>query len=501
MLKTIILSLAGATLFVSSPVLAKSFRIHGYVTAVNSSNEFEIDDYLISKDASLTLELEKSEDPGEHTTFSPAEVRVGTEMEIKGELDEASNRLTAKVIKVYLEEHLHVKRTALMESVPDIRKVGTRWEGKIRVDGQRLTIDETTVITIKSNNLQKKAAKQSAKAGRKSIAQPDDGSSTDDGADKKEESGATLIRLDQIKGNTFVSYDGIRQKDGSIVATKVEFVENELTSGEARLWKVLTPKIKEPDFAALKPGALTIQQVGKFKLVPNAAVQSYVQQLGTSLIPKYQRDLQAGDPQKIPFRFLVVDNKEPNAFALANGTVVVNSGIMTVLENEAQFAAVISHEMSHATEEHTYRQSQYHKKALIALKIGAAVGAAYGGKGVTDLANLTEAAIRNGYSRSLENQADRVGMEYMVTAGYDPREAARVWKVLSLKVGDHPTNVFWSSHDNNTTRRSYLMAELKNNYGGMNFDALRRDGEGFSSAVGTLKNLYAPKARKIKVKY
>jgi predicted Zn-dependent protease len=244
-----------------------------------------------------------------------------------------------------------------------------------------------------------------------------------------------------------------------------------------------------------KPGELSIQQVGKFKLVPNAEVQTYVPQLGMSLIPKFQRDMPLGDPQKIHFQFFVVDQKVPNAAALANGTVIVNSGIITMLENEAQLAAVLSHEISHATEEHTYRQSQYHKKLRVAIAIGGAVGAAYGGRAVADLANLTEAAIRNGYQRSLENQADRVGMEYMVNAGYDPREAPRVWKVMAMKLGDHPTNFFWSDHDNDTTRRSYLMAELKNNYTDADFVSYKRNTDQFPVTVAALNVLYTPKAK------
>ena len=255
------------------------------------------------------------------------------------------------------------------------------------------------------------------------------------------------------------------------------------------------------NFTSVRPGELRIQQVGRYKLTPSGEVQKYVQELGMSLVPQWQRNLPAADPQKIPFRFFVVDQKAPNAFCLANGTVVVNSGLLSTLENEAQLAAVIGHEIAHATQEHTYRQSQYHKKALMALRIGGAVGAAYGGRAVADIANLTEAAIRNGYSRSLENQADRIGMGYMMAAGYDPREAARVWKVIALKIGDHPTNLFYSNHDNDTTRRSYLMAELKNNYSGTDFQSYKRDEPRFAATAGTLNQLYAPRGKKSKVKY
>jgi hypothetical protein len=495
MSKSIMPLVAVVAVFCSgSSAHAKSVKIHGYVTSIKSANEFEIDEYRITKDATLTLELEKSDDPEEVATFTPEEIRVGTELEIRGDLNEAANQLTAKVIKVNLSEHLHLKRTALMEVPPEIRKAGNAWEGQIRVDGQRVTIDETTVLTIKPNNSQKKATKEAEKAAKKQKGQPSDSESEEDDAQA-----AVLKQPDQIPANTFVTYEGLRQKDGTVLAKKIEFQESEVTPGESRLWKTLTPKIKEANFTSSRPEELRIQQVGKFKLLPDAGVQKYVQDLGMSLIPKYQRELPLGDPRKIPFQFFVVQEKVPNAFALANGTVVVNSGLMLVLENEAQLAAVISHEITHATEKHTYRQLQYHKKALTALKIGAAVGSIWGGRGVVDLANLTEGAIRNGYSRSLENQADRIGMEYMMAAGYDPREAARVWKVMAVKLGEQSTNFFWSDHDNNSTRRTYLMAELRNNYSGMDFDGYKRNTERFTTTVVALSARNAPK--KIKVKY
>jgi len=137
----------------------------------------------------------------------------------------------------------------------------------------------------------------------------------------------------------------------------------------------------------------------------------------------------------------------------------------------------------------------------VLLSIGAAVAAGYGAYNVSDLLHLTSAAIVNGYQRYLENQADRVGMDYMMEAGYDPREAAKFWKVMSLKTGgDQSTNFFWSSHDNNTTRRSYLMSELALNYKGVNFESLTHDGDEFIRVRGLLGEMYK-KNKKIKVKF
>ena len=153
-----------------------------------------------------------------------------------------------------------------------------------------------------------------------------------------------------------------------------------------------------------------------------------------------------------------------NAFATPNGIVVVHSGFMEMVENEAQLAAVVGHEIAHATHEHTWRQQQFHKKKRIGIALAGAVADAYGMQSLADMATLVNGAIVNGHQRVLENQSDRIGLQYMVDAGYDPRQAPAVWKLMAKKNGVQSTNFFWSSHDNAPTRRSYLMNELKNNY-------------------------------------
>src|SRR4030095_14344706 len=102
---------------------------------------------------------------------------------------------------------------------------------------------------------------------------------------------------------------------------------------------------------------------------------------------------------------VVVDN-QVNAFATPNGIVVVNSGLIDMLENEAQLAAVMGHEIAHATHEHTWRGQQFHKKTRAGIAIAGAVASAYGMGSVTDLTNMVNGAIVNGHSRAMENQSD-----------------------------------------------------------------------------------------------
>jgi hypothetical protein len=82
------------------------------------------------------------------------------------------------------------------------------------------------------------------------------------------------------------------------------------------------------------------------------------------------------------------------------------------------------------------------------------------------------------HQRVLENQSDRIGLQYMIDGGYDTRQAPAVWKLMAN--GVQATNFFWSSHGNAPTRRSYLMNELKNSYRDIDYSPLQVNVEDYS---------------------
>jgi hypothetical protein len=444
-------------LFASAVALSQDVTIHGFVTAVNSPTSFEIDEYKVTRDKTVSLDLEKQAD-NFRDAFRPEDIRVGTELEIKGDYDEASGELKARSINVFSYDTLTVKRTALLEKLPSLTKDDAGWTGMIYADGQRITVTPTTAVSLKPNLAQRK----------------------DSVKDKNSE--GPKLTPDSLNLDTFVSYEGLRQPDGSIRAQKVEFQHAELSNGEARMWRRFAPRVTEPDYASFQPGELKMRWA-TFKIVPDHEVQDYISRLGSSLIPAHQKELADGDPLKIPFKFYLVDKKSFNAATYPNGVVIVHSGVFDVLENEAQLAFVLSHEISHAVEKHVWLQHQYHWNELSALRAGGDF-IPYGGSFVAD---LLASGIRSQYSRSLENQADRVGLEWMLAAGYDIREAPQSWKAVSRQKGDSATNPFWGSHDNNTTRRSYLMSELRNNYADVDYSNLKKDTNEFHQVANLVK--------------
>lgn len=479
--------LAATSQVTSGAAKTKKVKIRGYITALTSPTSFEIEDYRISRDEKIELEFE-NESP--EVKFGIEDLRIGTEVEISGDYNEDTNELTARKMRVDLEQFKKLKHTAIVSRIPEgVQQTEQGWRGAFYADGRRIIVDPTTDVLFKLNKSEKKLEEKERKKQKK------EGSGTEDEGFEFQ----PLKSLAEIRPGIVMSYEGPVDAGGAVRAERVEFMRNELEKGEANLWKSLKVKEKPPQFEQFRPGELKIDRVGKFKLLPSREVQEYVTRLGRSLIPAYQRNLPDGDPAKIPFRFYVISGKTPNAFALANGVIVIHSSMIEALENEGQLAAVVGHEIAHSVQEHTWRLMQHHKKKLMALRIGGIAAAAFGGGGVADIMRLVEAAIRNGYSRSLENQADRVGLEYMVAAGYDPRQAPRVWKLMAQKLGDRPTNLFWSSHDNNTTRRSYLMLEIRNNYGQMDMSGLHKGEQEYARIVTLTRDASSGKKR-IKVK-
>ncbi len=443
----------------STPGLSNDITIHGFVTARNSPANFQIDDYKITADKAVPFELEKLPDGASTPTFTPQDIRVGTELEITGEYDETSHELKARAIKVFFVDTLIVKRTALLEKVPALTRSDSGWTGVIDADGQRIAVSPMTPVTVKLNHSESKIALQ---GGR---------------------SEAPKFTPDSLNLDTFVHYEGMRQPDGLINASKVEFEQAEVEDSEIRMWRRFAPTMIQPDYAHGQPGEIDMYRK-MYKIVPSQEAQEYINSLGNSLVPAHQKELADNDRLKIPFRFFLVENEGFNALTYPNGVVIVFSGVFDVFENEAELAFALSHEISHAVERHVWQQNQYFRNELMNLQARGVL--------VTDrllLANLRVSGFSSQYARTLENQADRVGLEWMLAAGYDIREAPQSWRAVAEKMPHPMSNPFWSNPENYTGRRSYLTAELHNNYSHVDCSTLRKDSDEFHRVVEIVREL------------
>lgn len=163
------------------------------------------------------------------------------------------------------------------------------------------------------------------------------------------------------------------------------------------------------------------QVVATIGLYPDPALQSYVQTLGKQLAATSERP-------NLPWTFRVVDDPAVNAFAVPGGFVYVTRGILAHINNEAQLATVVGHEIGHVTARHTAAEMSKEQVATLGLVVGSIAS-----KQVAQYAGVAQQALSVlflKFSRDNENQADELGVRYSSRANFDSREMVNVMKVL-----------------------------------------------------------------------
>jgi predicted Zn-dependent protease len=181
--------------------------------------------------------------------------------------------------------------------------------------------------------------------------------------------------------------------------------------------------------------------------------------------------------EDVPIRVRVLKDPSLNAFAYPNGAIYIHSGLLARVENEAQLATVMAHEMTHVINRDTVRHYRSTRNKVILANIGA-VAASIGlaavageqsrrgnvvtGAVISQTANvmlglglqLGLLAAVNGYGRGLEDQADHGAMRLLAQAGYDVKEAPRVHQILLERYGDPSRleNFFFGNHSRNQER-------------------------------------------------
>ena len=176
--------------------------------------------------------------------------------------------------------------------------------------------------------------------------------------------------------------------------------------------------------------------------VRDSEVIAYVRRLGARLTPH------AGGP-KYPYSFWVADYREINAFALPGGPVWLHRGILHAATNESQVVSVLAHEIAHISQRHAAEQLT---KATMANWGLGMLGALLGNSGGASAAKLAAGFLASGvflkFSRDHEREADRVGLQMMARAGWDPRGMVELFEILRREEKRDPgaVDLFFSSH-------------------------------------------------------
>jgi predicted Zn-dependent protease len=156
-------------------------------------------------------------------------------------------------------------------------------------------------------------------------------------------------------------------------------------------------------------------------LYNDAKVQAYVSNLGKQMAAQSERP-------KLPWEFHVVDDAAVNAFALPGGFIYVTRGLMTAINNEAELATVLGHEIGHVTYRHSVQQISKAQLAQLGLGIGSILSSDIARFGQLASAGLSILFLK--YGRDAENQADKAGFRYALDQNYDVREMSDVFVTL-----------------------------------------------------------------------
>ena len=145
------------------------------------------------------------------------------------------------------------------------------------------------------------------------------------------------------------------------------------------------------------------------------------------------------------FNFRVLDSKEVNAFALPGGPMFLFTGLYKLFESEDAVAAVTGHEMTHVRKEHW---AKAYKKAQTRGLFGAAISILTKNNGIANtITGLADAAIGQKFSRGEEDEADKLGLEDLVAANYNPQGMIDLFEGLQKAGGrEGKTLAFLSDH-------------------------------------------------------
>ncbi|TVR16923.1 MAG: peptidase M48 [Balneolaceae bacterium] len=209
---------------------------------------------------------------------------------------------------------------------------------------------------------------------------------------------------------------------------------------------------------------IQIQQ--HFGLYDNDALQRYVNNIGQEMlaVSHMQREDTPAIYKDTEFYFRLLDSPVVNAFALPGGYIYVTRGLLSHLDNEAQLAVVLGHEIGHVVARHASQRAFIQQMSQIALIGGAIAGEHFLGLPGGDLLGIGGMAAQImflSYSREDERESDRLGVEYAAMQRYKSAEGAQFFKSLermSAQSGQSIPN--WQSTHPDPAERATSIPEL-----------------------------------------
>ena len=216
---------------------------------------------------------------------------------------------------------------------------------------------------------------------------------------------------------------------------------------------LIIPKLAGSTEKEVRQGREAAAEVDRqAKFIEDPVITEYVNRVGQNIV--------LHSDAKVPFTIKVIDSDEVNAFALPGGFFYVNKGLLLAADNEAELAGVMAHEIAHVAARHAVEN-----QAKASLLEYAALGASIFLGGIPGMiyqntAGIGLLGIFMKFSRSAEEEADKLGVQYMYAAGYDPGAMATMFEKLEAKNKKKPGFISraFSTHPAPPDRRAAALA-------------------------------------------
>ncbi len=159
------------------------------------------------------------------------------------------------------------------------------------------------------------------------------------------------------------------------------------------------------------------------KLVEDPLITEYVNRVGQNIV--------LNSDAKVPFQIKVIDSDEVNAFALPGGYFYVNKGLILAADNESELAGVMAHEIAHVAARHSMENAGKGTFLNYGLLAGIIFTGGIAGAVLQNTAGLGQMLAFFKFSRGAEEEADKLGVQYLYASGYDPTGMATMFEKLA----------------------------------------------------------------------
>ncbi|MBC8155052.1 MAG: M48 family metalloprotease [Bacteroidetes bacterium] len=252
--------------------------------------------------------------------------------------------------------------------------------------------------------------------------------------------GVSFPGFNRVEEGVNVAVQGTHQPDGILIAEAGTVTPEEASNTDQQLIQTLkATRQLSSDGTRLTFGSVS------YPLLANDTINGYLTRLTTKLLPARVKNLPTDHPSYFNTRVYLVVDSTANACIYPDGSLYITTGLLTMVENEAQLAAVLSRELAHITFHHPRRMYQTGSTGETTLPPSmVAVFGLEPAELATYVTTFGGGPLSSDYKQDLERQADRIGIKYMMVGGYDPREMTKVWTRLYKESPDVPLVPFRS---------------------------------------------------------